>query len=90
MFACLLIAKSIPRSAQAAMLYFRQLLPGRDIAIHDEDSVDALSEQELQERELLYQLAITMQNYVYLIGDTSTGECFVVDGKSSIECPGQK
>ena len=52
-------------------LYFRQLLGGRDIALLDE----AGSFQE----ELVFGLAQQMRNFMYLIGDYQTKECFAVD-----------
>lgn len=45
---------------EESVLYFRQLLSGRDFAVGDP-------------------LAGQMVNFVYLIGDRSTGECVVVD-----------
>ena len=47
-------------------LYFRQLSPGKDIALSAHDPA--------------HQFARQMGNYIYLIGDVSTGECSVVDG----------
>jgi len=46
-------------------LYFRQLLSGRDFAVHDP-------------------IAQQMVNFVYVIGDRSTGECLVVDPTYSV------
>jgi glyoxylase-like metal-dependent hydrolase (beta-lactamase superfamily II) len=49
--------------------FFRQLLPGRDIA------VDPSNPKERQ----LFSMAHRMLNCIYLIGDRATGECIVVD-----------
>uniref|UniRef100_A0A7S0WXK9 Metallo-beta-lactamase domain-containing protein n=1 Tax=Pyramimonas obovata TaxID=1411642 RepID=A0A7S0WXK9_9CHLO len=49
--------------------FFRQLLPGRDLA------VDPSNPRERQ----LFSMAHRMLNCIYLVGDRSTGECIVID-----------
>lgn len=56
-------------------LWFRQLLPGRDIALRPKDK---------RER-LIFDCAARMQNFIYLVGDASSKDCFVVDGCWDIE-----
>ena len=49
--------------------YFRQLLPGRDIAVSPTNAV------EMQ----IFAAAKQMQNFIYLVGDARTRECVVID-----------
>jgi len=53
-------------------LYFRQLLPGRDIALASSSAGDVVKQQ-------IFGAAVSMRNFVYVIGDNKTRECFVVD-----------
>jgi glyoxylase-like metal-dependent hydrolase (beta-lactamase superfamily II) len=53
-------------------LFFKQLLPGEDIALVK----DSTSETDQE----IFNMAKDMANYIYLIGDAATKECVVVDG----------
>ena len=64
------IAKRLSLAREAISgFYFRQLLPGRDIALRPSNPVDAQ----------IFTAARQMQNFVYLVGDARTRECVVVD-----------
>lgn len=59
--------------SQKSRLYFRQLLPGRDICVAQSSGAgDAVKQQ-------IFAAAVSMRNFVYVIGDHATRECFVVD-----------
>ena len=62
-------AKQLATEAAKGGVWFRQLLPGRDIALKPSSQIEQLS----------FGAAAQMQNYIYLIGDATTRECFVVD-----------
>ena len=69
--------KTNPRNADEAAranegLYFRQLLPGRDFAKPENATTPIES--------LLFNVAVKMQNCVYLVGDTASRTCVCVDG----------
>mmetsp|Transcript_34205 Transcript_34205/g.86082 ORF Transcript_34205/g.86082 Transcript_34205/m.86082 type:complete len:387 (-) Transcript_34205:27-1187(-) len=49
--------------------YFRQLLPGRDIAVN---AVNAIETQ-------IFVAAKQMQNFIYVVGDAWTRQCVVID-----------
>lgn len=55
--------------ATAGGMYFRQLLPGRDICQSTFNPI----------RKIVFQFARGMQNIVYAIGDRASGECMLVD-----------
>lgn len=64
------IAHRLALAREAASgFYFRQLLPGRDIAVTPRDAVEAQ----------VFAAAKQMRNFVYLFGDARTRECVVVD-----------
>lgn len=50
-------------------MYFRQLRPGREICLGTYNPI----------KKIIYEVARGMQNIVYLIGDTQSRECLVVD-----------
>lgn len=49
---------------------FKQLLPGRDIAL------PGLATGQMK---MIHEAAVKMQNYIYLVGDKRTRNCFVID-----------
>ena len=51
--------------------FFHQLLAGRDVAVPDK----AATAHQRQ----IFTFAKSMQNFMYLIGDSSSGECFAID-----------
>ena len=53
-------------------LWFRQLLPGRDVAL--------VRAGASQPQKNLFLAAASMKNFVYLVGDAATRECYVVGG----------
>ena len=53
-------------------IYFRQLLAGVDIA-REQDAANPFDRQ-------AFKFAAQMKNYVYIVGDTESGECVIVDG----------
>ena len=64
------IAKRLSLAREAVSgFYFRQLFPGRDVALRPSNPVDAQ----------IFTAAKQMQNFVYLVGDARTRECVVVD-----------
>ncbi|EOD16572.1 hypothetical protein EMIHUDRAFT_95217 [Emiliania huxleyi CCMP1516] len=58
-------------------LWFRQLLPGRDVAL--------VRAGASQPQKNLFLAAASMKNFVYLVGDAATRECYVVDGCWDVE-----
>lgn len=61
----------IEQEAEAAQgaLFFRQLLPGRDICLRTFNPI----------KKLVYEFARGMQNIVYVVGDRESRECVIVD-----------
>ena len=53
-------------------LYFRQLLPGRDFCLARDAAGDLVKQQ-------IFGAAVSMRNFIYVIGDHATRECYVVD-----------
>ena len=53
-------------------LYFRQLLPGRDFCLARDAAGDLVKQQ-------IFGAAVSMRNFIYVIGDHATRECVVVD-----------
>ena len=53
-------------------LYFRQLLPGRDFCLARDAAGDVVKQQ-------VFGAAVSMRNFIYVIGDHATRECYVVD-----------
>ena len=49
--------------------YFRQLLPGRDIAVNAKNPIE----------QQIFGAATQMQNFIYLVGDARTRECVAID-----------
>ena len=62
-------ASELADEAVEGGMWFRQLVPGRDIAVKPVS----------REEELLFGAAASMKNLVYLIGDAHSRECYVVD-----------
>ncbi|MDA9097971.1 tetratricopeptide repeat protein [bacterium] len=56
--------------ASTSRFYFRQLLPGRDICINAMGNPIAAQ---------IFTAATQMKNFIYLIGDYKSKECFVID-----------
>lgn len=52
-------------------VWMRQLLPGRDIALPTRDST--------QQEQLIFGSAKQMKNFIYLVGDASSRECYAID-----------
>ena len=53
-------------------LYLKQLVAGKDIAL--------LTAESTPSQRSVFALAVQMKNFVYLVGDTATGEAVVIDG----------
>lgn len=53
-------------------MYFKQLAPGKDIALG--------SEAKGPIEQMVFSFAKQMANFIYLVGDADTRECVVVDG----------
>ena len=62
----------LAEESAASRLYFRQLLPGRDVCLARDAAGDVVKQQ-------IFGAAVSMRNFVYVIGDHATRECFVVD-----------
>lgn len=58
--------------ASGSRFYFRQLLPGRDIALPQSAVGDPVKRQ-------IFAAATQMKNFIYVVGDYITKECFVID-----------
>lgn len=57
------------REAKEGDLYFRQLLPGRDICLRTFNPI----------KKIVYEFARGMQNVVYVVGDLRSKQCVIVD-----------
>ena len=62
-------AAKLTEEAVKGGIWIRQLLPGRDIAISSSSPEEAL----------IFGAAKQMKNFIYLVGDASSRECYVVD-----------
>eukprot|EP00315_Gephyrocapsa_oceanica_P009242 CAMPEP_0185289480 /NCGR_PEP_ID=MMETSP1363-20130426/3934_1 /TAXON_ID=38817 /ORGANISM="Gephyrocapsa oceanica, Strain RCC1303" /LENGTH=400 /DNA_ID=CAMNT_0027885373 /DNA_START=102 /DNA_END=1305 /DNA_ORIENTATION=+ len=70
-------AVAVCDEAMKGGLWFRQLLPGRDVAL--------VRAGASQPQKNLFLAAASMKNFVYLVGDAATRECYVVDGCWDVE-----
>jgi len=62
-------AVKLAEEALKGGVFFKQLLPGRDIAVSPNS----------QEEGLVFGAAAQMKNLIYLVGDLTSRECYVVD-----------
>lgn len=62
-------ATKLTKEAIKGGVWMRQLLPGRDIALHPSSQMEGL----------IFGSAKSMQNFIYLVGDARSRECYAVD-----------
>ena len=65
----------LAKEAVAGGVWFRQLRPGKQIALQPKD----------EPQKLLFGAAKQMQNYIYLVGCSATRECYAIDASWDVD-----